>query len=456
MAQQTTPCLGTRGVTFEPKVERVYYQSVSASSRPPYQGFSSEELRLADYIQMGKLQPEQNAILQTTRSENSTSTGNVLFAQNAVMKTAQENESASTTNASWSQIVIMKTEPADESRPTTTTTFLKEWREVESGHYEYILDVDPAAKPRVVLPAITNGIINTSTVRQLQDKLEKAESELKKLKEDAVQHEKTPQSRLEAQMEELLRSEVDVKMTELREALQKLILRDLSPDQVTALLEHPMVMAKVDERLSAARAEETAKLEAEIQQRVEMAKKQLSEAEIGEILTSNTVAVSIFERNLNKRLEIEKARLTATLKAEIEEKLRSAEDVANTKRSTSVVSEEKKPAVPWTVTFPASPNDQTSFRVGTSRLTTPFGYPVTALGSSSKPASPAVFGESWKPRTPLQVLSSSPPSANLSPKSDHNAKLMIEGPSSGKRNRDTDDVGGSKWGPKKFCLESKE
>jgi hypothetical protein len=318
------------------------------------------------------------------------------------------------------------------------------------------LDVEPSAKPRVVLPAITHGIVNTFTVQQLQDKLEKAESEVKKLKEDAVQHEKALQLRPEAQMVEMLRSEVGIKMAELRDALQKLILRELSPNQAMALLEHPVLMANVDERLSAARAEETAKLETQFQERVERAKMQLSEVEIRELLTSNAVAISIFKGSLDKRLEIEKARLTATLKAEFEEKLRSAKDAANAKRSNSVISEEKKPAVTSTIAFPASLNDQTSFGVGTSRLTTPFGYPVTALGSSSKSTFSAVFGESWKPRTPLQVLSSSPPSANLSPKSDRNAKLKIEWHSSGKRNRDTDDVGGREGEPKKICMESKE
>lgn len=81
----------------------------------------------------------------------------------------------------------MRKELVDHPGPTKST-FFGEWTEVESGHFEIILDFEPAPKPKVHLPAITNGIINTSTVRQLQDRLGNAEAELKRLKEGATQH----------------------------------------------------------------------------------------------------------------------------------------------------------------------------------------------------------------------------------------------------------------------------
>jgi hypothetical protein len=105
------------------------------------------------------------------------------------MATERQEDSRSTTNVSFFGDAVMKMEPTEKPLPTSTSTFLEEWKEVESGHYEYTLDDESAPKPRVVLPAITKGIINTFTVQQLQDKLEKAEIELKRLKENVVRDE---------------------------------------------------------------------------------------------------------------------------------------------------------------------------------------------------------------------------------------------------------------------------
>jgi hypothetical protein len=180
--------------------------------------------------------------------------------------------------------------------------------------------------------------------------------------------------------------------------------------------------------------EEKTKIEAQIQERIEAAKTQLSEAEIRQILTSNSTAISIFKGNLNKRLDVEKSRMTATLKAEFEEKLRMIEDAAVTKRPSAVIPTTEKPAVSSALAasgFPASPNEQLSFGAGISRLTTPFGYPIAPLSTSPNSTPSVIFGETWKPRTPLGVLSSSP-IAKL--QSDNNARVKTETPFFGKEN----------------------
>lgn len=316
---------------------------------------------------------------------------------------------------------------AEESIPTTTSRFLKEWREVESGYYEYILDDEPAPKPRVVLPTVTKGIINTSAVQQLQDRLEKAEAELNRLKEKS--------------------------------------LRD------------------------------------------EVARKQLSDPDIRELLKSNPVAISIFKFNLNKQLEIERAKFTTTLTAEREGKTGSSKDTtklstslsagnqsalrlsvtedqlkrANAKLSIVEKAVETRPNTTvqdiweeveqWTPMilsksatsgFPAPSNNPVSFGTGFSQLTMPFGYPITALGSALKVTSPVIFGQVSKPQSTLGVMTgafSSPglqPNLSTAPKVEPETKIRSGCPPSGKRGREATDVGGSDTGPKKICKESKE
>jgi hypothetical protein len=152
--------------THVQEVSKVSYQSISASPHPQYRLFSFEELRVEDYIQMGRFQPTQNS--------------------------------------------AMKTELVEESPLPTNTVLLEEWKEVESGYYEYILEDDPAPKPRVVLPVITKGIISIAMVHKLQDSLGMIESELKYLKEsaasDRAKHSKQLETKLEAQMEETLKT----------------------------------------------------------------------------------------------------------------------------------------------------------------------------------------------------------------------------------------------------------
>lgn len=450
---------------------------------------------------MGKLQPEQNHKSKTTQPENSRSTTSASFVQNVAMNT--EQKLMTMTDASCSQNAVLKEEPADESRSMTGSKLSEEWREVDTGHYEIILDFEPAPKPKVVLPPITNGAANASAFQKLQDRLEQADAEANILKEGATQHENALQLRPDAQVQENLRSDVNTKLNELRDALQKQILSGLSADQAADLLEHPVISAKLDEKITAARAEERGKLEAQfqarvdkakmelseheiqdllnsnwfaqsimasrlhkrleeektkmevqIQERIEAAKTQLSEDEIRQILTSNSAAISIFKGNLNKRLEIEKARITTTLKAEFEEKSSAVEVAANTKRPSAFIAKAQTPTVSPALPasgFPAPPNEQISFGAGISRLTTPFGYPIAPLSTSPSSTPSVIFGQTWKPRTPLGFLSSSP-IANL--QSDNNARVKTETPFFGKRTRDTEDVGESEAGTKKSCSEN--
>jgi hypothetical protein len=480
---------------------------------------------------------------------------------------------------------VMKMEPTEKPLPTSTSTFLEEWKEVESGHYEYILDDESAPKPRVVLPAITKGIINTFTVQQLQDKLEKAEIELKRLKENVVRDETELQQRLQTQMEETLqtisenmRDQLNQKLAVAKEALQKERLRDLSARQITEFLENPTVVVKMKESLAAAKAEEAAKLDAQFQFRVEAAKrqlsddevqellkwnpsaiaifkaklakqveeakkllsdteiremfmsnptakailketlvkqveeakKQLSQAEIREMLKSNPIAVAVFKIHLNKQLNDEKAKIATAIRAEFEGKKFSAEEESNTGKANADVSgeeqsrlskmedqlkranaklsivekaaearpsttvkdiwcevEQLRPAVSATVAtpaFPSQPNSQTSFGAGISRLTTPFRYPITALGSSTKATSPVIFGQASKPRSPLELLSHAFPRPDIQPQvspkpevqSGNKPKVKGLMSSGFKRLRESGDVGGSEEGTKKFCKEIKE
>jgi hypothetical protein len=481
----------------------------------------------------------------------------------------------------------MKMEPTEKPIPTATSTFLEEWKEVEGGHYEYILDDEPVPKPRVVLPAITKGIINTFTVQQLQDKLEKAEIELKRLKENVVRDETELQQRLQAQMEETLqtisenmRDQLNQKLAVAKEAFQKERLRDLSARQITEFLENPTVVVKMKESLAAAKAGEAAKLDAQFQFRVEAAKRQLSDdevqellewnpsaiaifkaklakqveeakkllsdteiremfisnprakaifretlvkqveaakkqpsqAEIREMLKSNPIAVAVFKIHLNKQLNDEKTKITAAVRAEFEGKKFSAKEESNTGKANADVSGEDqsglrlskmedqlkranaklsivekaaearpsttvkdiwrevgqlRPAVSSTVAtpaFPLSPTNQTSFGAGISRLTTPFRYPITALGSSTKVTSPVIFGQASKPRSPLEVLSNAFPRSDIQPQispktevqSDNKPKVKSLMSSGFKRLRESGDVGGSEEGTKKFCKEIKE
>lgn len=450
---------------------------------------------------MGKLQPHQNAEPKATRAENSTSTTSTSFIENAAMNT--EQKLITMNDASCSQNAVLKKEPSDESRPTTGSKLSEEWMEVETGHYEIILDFEPASKPKVVLPPITNGAANASAFQRLEERLEKAEAEVKSLKEGSTQYEYAPQLRPDSQVQENLSTNVDTKLNELLHALQKQVLRNVSADQAETLLGHPLISAKLNDKINAARAEERGKLEtqfqgkveeakkllseveirelfesnwfaqsliasklhkkleeektkmeARIQERIEAAKTQLSEAEIRQILTSNSTAISIFKGNLNKRLEVEKSRITTTLKAEFEEKLHKIEYAAVTKTPSVAIPKAEKPIVSPALAssgFPASPNEPLSFGAGISRLTTPFGYPIAPLSTSPSSTASVIFGETWKPRTPLGVLSSSP-IANS--QSGNNEKLKLETPSFGKRSRDTEDVGESEAGTKKLRSEN--
>ena len=129
-------------------------------------------------------------------------------------------------------------------------------------------DDKPAPKPRVVLPAITKGIFNIATIRRLQERFEKVETELRKLKESAAHETKALEQRLEAQMEEKLKTrsekmkiQLNRKLPETQDELQKQRVRYVSTEQVKELMEsHPIVMAKMKESLDAARAEEVTKL----------------------------------------------------------------------------------------------------------------------------------------------------------------------------------------------------
>lgn len=481
-----------------------------------------------------------------------------------------------TTNVSFFGDEVMKMEPTKKPIPTATSTFLEEWKEVESGHYEYILDDEPAPKPRAVFPAITKGIINTFTVQQLQGKLEKAEIELKRLKENVVRDETELQQRLQAQMEETLQTmsenmkdQLNQKLAVAKEALQKERLRDLSSRQITEFLENPTVVVKMKESLAAAKAEEAAKLDAQFQFRVEAAKRQLSDdeiqellkwnpsaiaifkaklakqveeakkllsdteiremfisnptakaifretlvkqveaaknqlsqAEIREMLKSNPIAVAVFKIHLNKQLNDEKAKIVAAVRGEFEGKEFLAKEESNAEKANADVSgedqtglrlgkmedqlkranaklsivekaaearssttvkdiwrevEQLRPAV--------SSNSQISFGAGISRLTTPFRYPITALGSATKATSPVIFGQASKPRSPLEVLSNAFPRSDIQPQvspkpevqSDGNPKVKSLMSSGFKRLRESGDVGGSEEGTKKFCKEIKE
>jgi hypothetical protein len=252
------PCLGTRGAPFvsrlviepEPipgksivtKEVKDLYQSISASDLPQYRGFSFEELRLADYIWMGKLQPQQNAEPKATRAKNTTSTTSTSFIENAGMDT--EQKAMTMTNASCCQNAMLKKSVDSISRATTGPKSSEQWIEVETGHYDSILDFEPTSKPKVVLPPITNGAANASAPQKLEERLEKAEAELKILKGGATQYEYAPQLRPDAQMQENLSTDVDTKLNELRHELQKQVQRDLSADQAENLLEHPLGQSK--------------------------------------------------------------------------------------------------------------------------------------------------------------------------------------------------------------------
>ncbi|KAH8772163.1 hypothetical protein BGZ57DRAFT_928891 [Hyaloscypha finlandica] len=471
---------------------------------------------------------------------------------------------------------VMKMEPTEKPIPTATSTFLEEWKEVESGHYEYILDDEPTPKPRVVFPAITKGIINTCTVQQLQENLEKAEIELKRLKENVVRDETELQQRLQAQMEETLQTmsenmkdQLNQKLAVAKEALQKERLRDLSSRQITEFLGNPTVVVKMKESLAAVKAEEAAKLDAQFQFRVEAAKRQLSDdeiqellkwnpsaiaifnaklakqveeakkllsdteiremfisnptakaifretlvkqveaaksqlsqAEIREMLKSNPIAVAVFKIHLNKQLNDEKAKIVAAVRAEFEGKEFSVKEESNAEKANADVSgedqtglrlgkmedqlkranaklsivEKAAEARPSTTVKaiwreveqlrPAvSSNSQISFGAGISRLTTPFRYPITALGSSTKATSPVIFGQTSKPRGPLEVLSNAFPRSDIQPQvspktevqSGGNPKVKSLMSSGFKRLRESGDVGGSEEGTKKFCKEIKE
>jgi hypothetical protein len=453
----------------------LYYQSISASPHPQYRKFSFEELRLEDYIQMGRIQPMQNP--------------------------------------------AVKAEPAEEPTPTANAMSLEYWTEVESGHYEYILEDHPAPKPRVVLPLITKGIISISMVQKLQNNLEKTETELKQLKENAAldrdEYRKALQARLKSEMEETLKtrsekmkSALNLKLAEGREELQKQRLKELSYEQAVELLENnPSIVAKTKEGLGAAGAEEIRKLESQFQERVDAAKKELSDAEIREMLRSNSLVGAIFKGNLKKRIEAEKEKITAILTAGFEERLRLAEDAANTAKENAVLLEGKKSALrlsiredqlqranaklgiveravetrpdvavkeiweeikQWKPTIALTIATPTFSALATIRGTTP-----GKLGLPSLSSSPAIFGATWNPRdfnpflsTHCSVKSSSgdttkwnlahPQLSHISgtkAKFGHKTASSTEISSGGKRSRETDDIGVSEEGPKRTCKD---
>jgi hypothetical protein len=398
-----------------------------------------------------------------------------------------------------------------------TSMDLNKWGEVENGLHDYILDDEPAPKPKVLLPAVTNGIINLLTVQQLQERLENAEMELKRNKETADQDQKALRLKMQASADEALQTLIDemrskhrLELVQIKNGLRREKSRQLSPEQVLDLLEHPVVLAKMNKRIRDSTVEERNKLEAQFQERVDKAKKQLSESEIQEMLQSNTFAREIFSSNLNKHviiekkkleahfqelietaktqmsdaeiralftsnpaavtifniklnehLEVGKGKITAVLNTESEGKPQSTETVPASGKVDISNSEKKTLSLSSAISTPAFPTaikEEFSFGIGVSRLTTPFRYSVAPLASSPKTASPVVFGASSVPRSPLEVLSSTFSSPNiqrhLSPNSEigseEKAKAATDIQARFKRLRDTVDVGGIGGGLKKI------
>jgi hypothetical protein len=210
-----------------------------------------------------------------------------------------------------------KIEAAEEPTCMATSMDLNEWGEVENGHHDYILDDEPAPKPKVLLPAVTNGIINLSTVQRLQEMLENAEMELRRNKETADQDQKALRLKMQASADEALQTLIDemrskhrLELVQIKNDLRREKSRELSPEQVLDLLEHPVVLAKMNKRIRDSNVEERNKLEAQFQERVDKAKKQLSEFEIQEMLQSNPTAIAIFNETLKKQLDVAKKSLS--------------------------------------------------------------------------------------------------------------------------------------------------
>jgi hypothetical protein len=264
-------------------------------------------------------------------------------------------------------------ESAMELMSAINAVYWKDLKEVENGYYEYIIEEDPAPKPRVVLPVMTKGIINISTVEQLQDKLDKTKAEvrelqirmdaaearerkylevrteLRELKEKVAADSARERKELEAQMEERLnirsdkmKAALNAKLADVRAKSHTLAWGGLSGEEALQMLDsHPMLSAKMREAVEAARAEDTMKLESLFQKRVEMAKKQLSAIEIRELLVTNTLLQDIFKGNLSKK----RAEVTAPFTTEFEAKLQSAQDAANLVKEQAVLLEGKKSAL---------------------------------------------------------------------------------------------------------------
>ncbi len=138
-----------------------------------------------------------------------------------------EKKALTMANTYCSQNEVLKEPAVSSLTPTTGSKSSEQWSEVETGYYEIVLDFEPTSKPKVVLPPITNDAFNASAFQKLQDRLEKAEADVKSLKEGATQYDYAPQLRTDPQMRKNLSTEVNTKLNELRNALQQQFLRYL-------------------------------------------------------------------------------------------------------------------------------------------------------------------------------------------------------------------------------------
>jgi hypothetical protein len=324
MSMPPVPCTGTPGYVFRPFIEGDFptgkrsYQSITASDVARYRGFSFEELRLADYGRVGKLMPWD-------QPKTSSYSMNLTFSRRSgEITTKPTKESQSVANASPFSSAVIKKE-TEASQPTTSNTASsQEWMHIENDRDEDIMEVDPVPKPKVVLPAFMKGIINMDAVEQLQENHNKAELELKKLKQSAARD-------AQAKAEKLRKVENELKMLKQTAEKEKEALGLRMQAQMEKTLETRSEELK--KTLAATRAAEIAKLEAKFQDRAGSTNNRLSDAEIRELLASNPLAVSICKANLFKQLEIEKAKITTSLTAEFERKLQGVQDKAATEKA---------------------------------------------------------------------------------------------------------------------------
>jgi len=167
-------------------------------------------------------------------------------------------------------------------------------------------------------------------VKKLQENLYQSEAERRKLTEEALsdrqKYEKKMQEKLEARSAQM-KDKLNAILAKAMEDARKDVLKNLLPADALELLENnSTLISKMQEKLDEHEAALLDKVASKNQENSQSVRVENNEQGIRDFLLSNDIAMAILKSNVNRRLEVEKAKATAKISAEFEQKLKDTKE----------------------------------------------------------------------------------------------------------------------------------